>query len=327
MKVLIIGAGVSGLTLAWCLHRAGHDVTVVERRRDLQEAGCMIGFFGVGYDASETLGLIARLESIHRPIQRLRLVGADGEPRVSVSYENIRSRLFRDRHVNIMRGDLIRILYDRVNGRVDLRFATAPISIQRYQKKTFVRLSDETAIEADLLIGADGVHSVVRHLTFGPESLFGHAVGYTVSAFILTNPSGVLDPGRDVITFTMPDRQVTLCPVGDGQVQALFLHRSSALIGPASEPAPHEGLKRVYANAGWCIPELLAECENARVAYFGRLEQIAIKRWSRDRVVLVGDACHSASPLVRQGASMALASAYTLSEELKMGGDVSDGRR
>jgi 2-polyprenyl-6-methoxyphenol hydroxylase-like FAD-dependent oxidoreductase len=314
VKVLIVGAGVSGLTLAWCLHQTGHDVTVVERRPNLREDGCLIGFFGIGYDTSEKLGLIARLEAIHRPIARLRVAGADGEPRVSVSYEAIRSRLFRDRHVNVMRGDLIRMLYDRVNGRVDVRFATGPVWIERHARKTVVRLTDDTVVEADLLVGADGVHSVVRQLTFGPESDFTRAVGYTAAAFILTNPPDVVDPGRDLITFTLPDRQVTICPVDAGRVEAFFLHRSSV---------PYEGLQGVYGNAGGCIiPALLSACEHATVASFRQLEQIRMRRWSRDRVVLVGDACHSASPLVRQGASMAMASAYVLSEELKLDCDV-----
>src|ERR1041385_4491587 len=123
MKVVIVGAGVAGLTLAWCLQQAGHDAMVIERRHRMGDDGYMIDFFGSGYDASEKLGLLARLESIHRPVDRLRLVGPHGD-RASISYKTVRARLFKNRHFNFMRGDLVRILRDRLTGRCDLGMAT-----------------------------------------------------------------------------------------------------------------------------------------------------------------------------------------------------------
>jgi 2-polyprenyl-6-methoxyphenol hydroxylase-like FAD-dependent oxidoreductase len=317
MKVLIVGAGVAGLTLAWCLQRSGHDVTVIERRHGLGDDGYMIDFFGSGYDASEKLGLLARLESIHRPVDHMRVVGADGDTRASIPYKTVRARLFRNRHFNFMRGDLVRVLRDRVNGYCDVRLATNVVTVERHTQKTVVRLSDDTVIEADLLVGADGVHSNVRRLAFGPESHFGKAIGYTAAAFIIDNASTRLNPGRDFITFTVPNRQVSLYPIGLGRVATLFLHRSPTTVSGVSRGAPCAQLRNVYGDLQWLVPDLVDACEHARAVYFDTLEQIRMPRWSIDRVVLVGDACQCVSPLAGQGASMAVAAAYVLAEELE----------
>ena len=322
MKVVIVGAGVAGLTLAWCLQRAGHDVIVVERRRHLIDDGYMIDFFGSGYDAAEKLGLLARLESIHRPVDHLRLIGPHGESRASIPYKAVRARLFRDRHFNFMRGDLVRVLRDRVNGHCDLRMATTLVALERHKKKVVVRLSDDTSVDADLLVGADGVHSSVRHLAFGPESRFGRTIGYTAAAFVIENASDRVNPGRDLMTFTVPNRQVMLYPVQQGRVATFFLHRSSEDVSGRSEHVACRELRAVYASLDWVVPDLLDACNRARTVYFDRLQQIRMPRWSVDRVVLIGDACQCVSPLAGQGASMAVAGAYVLAEELGRQSDV-----
>ncbi|MGH8224151.1 MAG: FAD-dependent oxidoreductase [Woeseiaceae bacterium] len=104
MRVLICGAGIAGLTLAWCLERRGHDLVVVERAPRLRDDGYMIDFFGSGFGTAERLGLLADLEAIHYPVGRLTFVNQHGEERFSVPYAALRRRLFNNRHFNFMRG-------------------------------------------------------------------------------------------------------------------------------------------------------------------------------------------------------------------------------
>lgn len=166
MRVLVVGAGLAGLTLALCLDRRGHDALLVERAPRLRDAGYMIDFFGSGYDAAERLGLLPQLESIHYPIPKLDFVGEDGRVRIALSYPEVR-RVFGDRHFNFMRGELERVLAARIEGVVPIRFGATINGLRQEAAEIVAELTDGTTERADLLVGADGVHSLVRSLVFG----------------------------------------------------------------------------------------------------------------------------------------------------------------
>ena len=110
MTVLVCGAGIAGLTFAYCLERHGHTVLIVDRARRLRGDGYMVDFFGSGFDAMERLGLLPALAKIHEPVERLIVLDGRGRLRVSVAYPVIRQRLFRNRQFHFLRGRLERLL-------------------------------------------------------------------------------------------------------------------------------------------------------------------------------------------------------------------------
>jgi 2-polyprenyl-6-methoxyphenol hydroxylase-like FAD-dependent oxidoreductase len=321
MRVLICGAGIAGLTLAWCLERRGHDPVVVERAPRLRDDGYMIDFFGSGFTTAKRLGLLPDLESVHYPVDRLTFVNPRGEERFSVPYAALRKRLFRNQHFNFMRGELERVVYERFTGRAAIRFNTTVATFADRDRCVEVALTGGATETVDLLVGADGVHSSVRRLACGPAG-FTRPLGYRMAAFILDSRPRRLQAHDAFVTLTCPKRQVTVYPIRGGRLATFFLHKAAWPLQDVSGEAACDELREVYGDLGWVVPDLLAQCRTVQSIYFDTVEQVQMPAWSIGRVGLVGDACQCVSPLAGQGASMALTAAYVLAEELDAHGDV-----
>ena len=145
MRVLICGAGIAGLTLGWSLERRGHDVVLIERSPRPRGPGFMLDFFGSGYDAAERMGLLADLAAIHDPVDWWVLLDSDGRERRLLPYSRLRERLFGNRHFNFTRGDLERVLLQKIEGRLAVRFGTTVDSIEQDDTSARIMLSDGTS--------------------------------------------------------------------------------------------------------------------------------------------------------------------------------------
>ncbi len=316
MKVLISGGGIAGMTLAFWLHCQGHDPVVVERSSHLRDEGYMIDFFGPGYDVSERMGILSDLEGIHYQISRLAFVDAVGNERFSVGYTGLRKTLFNGRHFNFMRGDLERLLYSKIEDHVPVCFGTEVSSFEQDEAQVHVRFTDGTAGSFDLLVGADGVHSRIRKLAFGDEGLFSRFLGYRTAAFIVDDAK--IREGLDdaFYTLTVPRRQVAVYPIRGGRLATFFIHKANRTLDDFSTASARHELREIYGGMDWIVPELLESFPSRSGVYFDEVTQIEMPSWSLGRVVLVGDACQCVSPLAGQGASMAVAGAYVMVEEL-----------
>jgi 2-polyprenyl-6-methoxyphenol hydroxylase-like FAD-dependent oxidoreductase len=318
VNVLIVGAGIAGLTLALCLRRRGHAPQIVEQAPKLSDAGYMIDFFGSGYDAAERMGLLGDLEAIHYQIARLAFVAADGRERFSIAYPTLRRRLFDDRHFNFMRGELERLLRAKLSPDVPIRFGTTIEAVRQEGERVRVQLSDGSRETVDLLAGADGVHSQVRRLVFSEPARFERFLGYHTAAAIIDD----LLPAAPQDAFAMltePKRQVGVYPIRGGRMASFFVHAAERPLASRSTAAAREELRSAYGDLDWLVPDLLERCERAPEIYLDDVSQVELPEWSQGRVVLVGDACKCVSLLAGQGASMAMAGAYVLAEELGQG--------
>lgn len=320
MKVLICGAGIAGLTLAMCLDRTANKVVVVERARARRDEGYMIDFFGSGFDACDKLGLLSDLQRIHYPVESLTSVNAEGNERYSLPYPMLRRRIFDDRHFNFMRGDLEHVLSDKLSRQVEMRFGTTIEQIEQKGDSARVRLSSGSVETYDLVVGADGVHSQVRRLTFGTESGFTRFLGYYTAAFVVDKPIAGLDTTNAFRTLTVPGRQVAVYPIRGGKTATFFVHRAERTLSDFSREAAIRELRTAYGGMTWIVPELLERASGTANLYFDMVSQIEMSHWSVGRVVLVGDACQCVSLLAGQGASMAVAGAYVLAKQLDAAG-------
>lgn len=318
MRAVICGAGIAGLTTAWWLERAGCEVVIVERAPALRGEGYMIDFFASGYDVAERMGVVPRLTDVAYDVDRVSYVDDAGHESAHIDYDQFR-RMQHGRVLTLMRGDLEGVLHDALGGQVEVRFDRTIDAVTQDDRSVTMRLSDGAEERADLLIGADGIHSQVRRLVFGPEESFRRYLGYHTAAHVLTDHDLWASLGGRFAMRTVPGHQAGVYPIRDGRVATLYAHRTPDPTLPAD---PRAALRSRYADLGWCVPEVLAHCPTPPALYYDRVAQIEMPDWSRGRVTLVGDACQAVSLLAGQGASMAMGGGCVLATELAADRDV-----
>ncbi|GAB3543523.1 2-polyprenyl-6-methoxyphenol hydroxylase-like FAD-dependent oxidoreductase [Actinopolyspora lacussalsi] len=321
MKAIICGAGIAGLTLARRLNTLGWHVVLLERAPGPRTQGYMMDFFGPGYDAAEAMGLLPRLHELGYQVSEACLVDRNGRTRARLDFERF-SRAVNSRMVNIPRPDLELALRESLPTEVDLRFSVGPVHVDNRSDGVSVTLSDGRVLHADLLVGADGVHSTVRTLVFGDERNHLRYLGFHTAAFTFHSPEiRARLEDRYCLTDTV-DRQIGLYGLRDDRVAVFAVHRTG---DPTLPTDRHAALLDDYGSLEWLVPEALAHCPPSEDVYYDQVAQIETSRWHRGRVVLVGDACHAVSLLAGQGASLGLAGAYVLADRLRRAASIEDG--
>jgi 2-polyprenyl-6-methoxyphenol hydroxylase-like FAD-dependent oxidoreductase len=312
MKILISGGGIAGLTAAFWLKKAGFTPVIVEKSAGLRKEGYMIDFFGSGWDVAERMGLVLEVKNERYHIENFSFVDVQGEPYFRIPVGRVRDAL-KGRYTYLLRGDLEKILYDSVKNEVEIRFGNSVKKLEQNEGRIGVTFEDGREETFDFLIGADGVHSKVRELLFGAEEKFSHYLGYYVAAFTVPNCYGL---PRDVMIYQEPDRQAGLYPLNEGTLATAYLFKSPDL-GFVSPETRKEKLIEVFRGAGWITEQVLKDIPEEELIFFDSLTQIQMPSWSLGRSVLIGDACGCLTLMAGQGASMAIAGAYVLSQELK----------
>ncbi|MQA09486.1 MAG: NAD(P)-binding protein [Pseudonocardiaceae bacterium] len=319
MKAIICGAGIAGLSAAWWLRNDGWQVTILERAGALRGAGYLIDFFASGYDSVERMGLLPEVRRVCYPIDGVLYRSVDGTPTSRLDAEAA-YRVQHGRVVSLLRGDLERILHNALDPDTGIRFSTSVDGVTCTEDHVDVQLTDGTVERADVLIGADGLHSRVRELTFGPERRFRRDLGYHVSSYVYTDPEIAGQLGNSMHMVEAPGLQAGAYRLSDDRVGVFLAHRVN---GSGELPAdPRAELRRRHGELGWFVPRMLENCPEPGELYYDQMSQIEMPTWSQRRVTLIGDACQAVSLLAGQGASLAAGGAYVLAEQLRENGDV-----
>lgn len=315
MKIAISGAGVAGPTLAYWLARTGHQPTLIEKAPQLRTGGYLIDFWGVGYQVAQRMGLEPALQNAGYRVQEVRLVDRHGRTAAQFSAEVFR-RIARDRYVSLARGDLAATIYQLVEQRVETIFGDHLIAIQEHDHGVHVTFASGATRDFDLVIGADGLHSQVRTLVFGPDGAFEKQLGYIVAAVEVT---GYRPRDEFVyVSYTPPGRQVARFALRDDRTLILFIF--AAALMPGEEP--HDLSERkallhhVFGDAGWECQHLLEALDDIADLYFDRVSQIRMPAWSHGRVALLSDAAACVSLMAGEGTGLAMTEAYVLAGEL-----------
>lgn len=315
-NILISGASIAGTATAYWLRQHGFTPTVVERAPSLREGGYKVDIRGVALDVIERMGL---LDAVRARSTDMRIATHyDGKGRRIAEMD---ADLFGGREgtdAEIMRGDLNELLYDLTRDDVEYIFDDSITGISEDGTVTFERSAPR---RFDLVVGADGVHSNTRRLAFGDESSFVRDLGYYISICTVPNRLGL---DREEAVHAAPGRTANVYSTRqDANAKALFMWSSQPLAYDHRDLAQQkELLAQAMAGVEWEVPELLEAVRGSTDFYFDSVSQIHMDRWSKGRVVLVGDAAYCASPASGQGTSLALVGAYVLAGELAAGDGV-----
>jgi 2-polyprenyl-6-methoxyphenol hydroxylase-like FAD-dependent oxidoreductase len=321
MRIVINGVGIAGPTLAFWLRKAGHELLLVEAAPRLRGGGYVIDFWGVGYDIAEKMGLLPRARELGFQVKEMRLVDRLGRKCGGFPVD-VFSRLTRGRYTSLRRSDLAATIYDALGGAVETIFGDSVAGIEEQGRCLRVRFDHAPPREADLVVGADGLHSRVRRLAFGPEAGDEVSLGYHVAAFEAEG----YRPRDELVYFShaVPGRQVSRFSLRGDRTLFLFVFRDEYLgdRAPSNEQERRSLLAQVFADVGWECPRILAAMAGAGDLYFDRVSQVRLDRWAKGRTALVGDAAACVSLLAGEGAGLAMAEAYVLAGELcTCGGD------
>ncbi|MBV2366684.1 FAD-dependent monooxygenase [Streptomonospora nanhaiensis] len=315
LTVLISGASVAGPVLAYWLRRRGHNPVVVERTPELRmgTGGHAVDLFEPAVEIAERMGVLDEVRAAATGTARLTLERPGRRP-VEVDLGGLAAES-ADRHVEVLRGELARILHAATRDDVEYVFGDSISALREDPGGVEVAFEHAAPRRFDLVVGADGLHSQVRRLVFGPEERHRHFLGGYLSAFTVPNHLGL--SGRMVV-YNAVDRLVGLYPVWQtGDARAVFLRRHAEVpFDHRDTEAQLRLLREMFADDGWQVPRLLEEAGGAADFYFDSISQIRMAEWWRGRTALVGDAGYAPGPAVGGGTTVAFVAAYVLAGHL-----------
>jgi 2-polyprenyl-6-methoxyphenol hydroxylase-like FAD-dependent oxidoreductase len=303
-RILIVGGGIAGLTLATALHRQGFVTELVERSPTWQTIGAGIMLHGNGMRVLRTLGMSVEVEQAGTTLRNWSFCDQQGELLCKIDLPLLWGEVGPT--IGIARTQLQQLLRAGAAD-VPCRLGIALTSLVQDEQAVRVSFSDGSLSDYDLVVGADGLASTVRRLALDTAP-----PGYT----------GLM-VWRSLAPHQQPSMQVLLgegcvfglVPVGEG------LSYGFGIEGSPRFQAPLEGrLDRVrhrFADFGGAVPAYLASLTHDEQLHCAPIEWVDLERWHRGRVVLIGDAAHAGPPMMAQGGCMAMEDAWVLAEVLR----------
>ncbi|KAA9153242.1 FAD-binding monooxygenase [Amycolatopsis acidicola] len=312
-RILISGASIAGPTLAYWLHRYGFEVTVVERAPELRTGGQAVDVRGSAREVIELMGLMPSVRARHTGTVGIRVVDAANRERWRWGAElsGHSGGIIAD--LEILRTDLARILYDATTPGVEYVFGDSITDLRQHDEGVDVTFSSGAERRFDVVVGADGLHSRVRRLAFGPEPDYVRDQGYYKVIFAAETG---LDLGGWQAMHVLPGRRrASLYPTATGQTRGMFFFAAPPVAYDRGDTrAQKKIVAEAFAECGWEIPRMVESMWETSDFYFDRESMVSVPEWSRGRAVLVGDAVSGGS--AGMGTSMAIVAAYVLAGEL-----------
>jgi 2-polyprenyl-6-methoxyphenol hydroxylase-like FAD-dependent oxidoreductase len=301
--VLISGASIAGPALAYWLDRYGCRVTVVEKAPKLRGGGQAVDFKGATHrTVLERMGILDEVKRRQTGGHDQTIIDANGKALAAIPGE------FTGGEIEIYRGDLTEILYERTKDTCEYVFGDSITSLTETGNGVHVTFEKGAPRTFDLVVGADGIHSNVRRLAFGPEADYVRHLGhYYALADIEDNQHGT------GVMYNEPGRMIA---VGGPKAGAFFVFASEPLTFDRYDTDQQKKvLLDAYRGGGWRVPELMAEVAQAQEFYLDSISRVVMDHYAKGRVVLLGDSAYG-STLGGFGSGLAIVGAYVLAGEL-----------
>lgn len=309
---LISGAGVAGSTLAYWLSRRGFEVTVVERAAGQRSSGNPVDVKGPAVAVAQQMGIMPQLRAARSQVSQMTFVNSSGKKVARMDLGAFQGGA-GDLEVEIPRADLASILLTAAGDGAEFLWGDTITGLVNHDEGVDVTFEKSPARRFDILVGADGLHSVVRGLAFGGESGFIRHMGMYVATLRINEPFG---SEREVIIYNTPGRAVSVHPTRDHAIAAFIFRHGQVQDLNHRDAGMHKRLvAEAFSDTGWRVPELLERVMDSDDLYFDAVSQVQLPRWSQQRVAVAGDAASCLS-LFGDGSTLAMAGAYTLAQEL-----------
>lgn len=313
---VIIGAGVAGLAAAWWLDKAGWWSVIVERSQNLRENGYMLGLSGLGYETVKRMQLHERLETFSYRIDENVYMDSNGRELLRLRYRDF----IRDLpYLAVRRTDLVRALAESLPESCSIRFGECISSFDDKGDGVEVALGSGETLRADLMIGADGFRSATRERLFGSGESCLRPLGYYFSVYDVDAPKAF---ESDFVSYAEPGHLAEYYALHDGRLAAMHVWRDTR--AGLERRADKTGLLREISARSHPQVHAMLDCADreGEPVVIDSLTMVDLPKWSKGRVLLLGDAAHCLTLVSGQGAGMALASAEMLGEALKTKADL-----
>lgn len=321
LKILVSGASIAGLTSAYWLNKKGFEVTIVEKASKIRGGGYPIDVRGSAINIVKMMGIYDELKAQNLNNMKFKILDNDN----SVISQFTDATMKANEDIEIPRGDLTTALYKCVEENdINLIFNDSIKTMNHLDNGVEIELESGKQGSYDLVVGADGIHSNTRKLTFGEESQFTNYLGHCFTGFTVEN---YLDMYKEGMIYSEPGRTAIMYATENKESVHAFL-----IFSDEEEPSVNhrdiDGHKKLvkdkFKDVGGIAPNLLETLEQTEDIYFDTTTQIIMDQWAKNRAVLVGDAAHAPSFLTGQGSSLAMIGAYILADELEKNNSIKD---
>lgn len=313
MKITIIGAGIGGLCAGIALKRHGHEVRIFEQVHEILPVGAAISIWPNGVKCLNYLGISERIREIGGRLERMAYVdGLTGNRMTGFSLQPMIDRV-GERAYPVSRADLQAVLLEAF-GRADIRFGVRLEEIREETGSVTAVFDDGSTANSDLLIGADGAHSVARRYVTG-KTMPRRYAGY-VNWNGLIEIDDALAAADGWTTFVAEGKRVSFMPIAGNRFYFFFDVPLAAGL-----PNNRENYRQELAGhfSGWVEPvqKLIVNLDPMRTNRVEIHDIDPFSQWTKGRVALLGDAAHNTTPDIGQGGCMAMEDAVVLSMALQ----------